>query len=550
MDMKIALAQYNYKIGDIRKNADVIIKAIQEAENQKADIIVFSELALCGYPPYDLLHYDEFIKACNTSVEEIKKHTQNIAVILGLPEVNPNIKGKPFFNAAFVIYNGKIIHKAYKSLLPDYDVFDECRYFEPAQEFKIFVFKEKRIGITICEDIWHIDNESLYNIIPMEELKKQAPDLVINISASPFDYTQQQKRYRIIKKNAEKYQVPIVYVNQIGAHTDLIFDGCSMGVNKNGHIISLCKAFEEDMVYCNPFETNAHITLDNIFEQEKMSLMHRALVLGIKDYFDKSGLKKAVLGLSGGIDSAVTYALAVEALGKDNVFGIMLPSQYSSQHSIDDAVALAENMDGKYAIIPIENSFNVVNNALSDLFAALPNDITEENIQARLRAVILMAYANKYGSVLLNTSNKSEAAVGYGTLYGDMCGGLAVLADVYKTEVYQLANYLNRNGIVIPENSITKVPSAELRPEQKDSDSLPEYDILDKILFNHIENALTSKDIYALGFAKETVDKVLKLVAFNEYKRFQSPPVLRISPKAFGSGRKIPIVANLIFGKL
>ncbi|MDD3875185.1 MAG: NAD+ synthase [Bacteroidales bacterium] len=538
--MKIAIAQNNYKVGDILGNVNKITNSIQKAKEQNVDLVVFSELCICGYPPYDLLNFDSFINACENALKTISKVTENIAVIIGGPTRNPDPKGKALFNSAFLIIEGVIQNTVHKALLPDYDVFDECRYFEPETTLNVIDFKGVKIALTICEDLWNIGNEGLYKVNPMEVLKQQSPDIIINIAASPFDYEQQEKRYGILKANAEKYKTPLVYVNQVGAHTDLIFDGASLVLDSKGEVLKSLKSFEEDFAIVELQKEN----ISKPFEaRPKIELIHDALVLGIRDYFRKSGLTKAVLGLSGGIDSALTYVLAVKALGVENVFGLLMPSEFSSAHSIEDALKSVEKVGGTYEIIPIKDAFNSVSETMLPVFKDLPFNLTEENIQARLRALILMAYSNKFGHVLLNTSNKSEAAVGYGTLYGDMCGGLAVLADIYKTEVYELSKFINRNKEIIPYNSIHKAPSAELRPGQKDSDSLPEYAILDQILYRHIELAKSAKEIVSEGFDEITVLKIIRLVYLNEYKRFQAAPVLRVSPKAFGSGRKLPIVA-------
>lgn len=539
--MKIAIAQINYKAGDIENNTHKIISAIAKAKQAKADMVVFSELCVCGYPPYDLLGFEAFLNACNKSVDEITRHTEDIAVIIGAPEQNKDVKAKPLYNAAYFIYQKEIKHKAYKGLLPDYDVFDECRYFEPHKDFEVYNFKGKKIALTICEDLWNIGREGLYKVNPMEALSEQSPDLIVNIAASPFDYEQPQQRLNIMRANVEKYGTPLLYVNQVGAQTDLIFDGGSFAIDSNGHILQSCHLFEEDFRSVSIFENGTKIN-DNT--HSKIALIHKALVLGIKDYFQKSGLSKAVLGLSGGLDSALTYALAVEALGAANVHALLMPSAFSSEHSLTDAKALAANVGGTYDVIPINNSYEAVMENFTALFDGLKFDVTEENIQARLRGLLLMAYANKFGYMLLNTSNKSEAAVGYGTLYGDMCGGLSVLGDVYKTEIYELSKYINRNCEIIPPNSLSKAPSAELRPNQKDSDSLPDYELLDRILYLYIEKNLSATQIVAEGYPQNIVQKVLHLVNINEHKRYQTAPILRISPKAFGCGRKIPVVAS------
>ena len=540
--MKIALAQLNLHIGNFIDNTQTIIQHINKAKAAHADIVVFSELSVCGYPPNDLLSFSTFVDDCSRYVSEIASHAVGIAVVIGAPEANTDTKGKPLFNTAYFLYNGQEQNKAYKALLPDYDVFDEFRYFEPSKKFDIIHFKGKKWALTVCEDLWNIGNEGLYHISPMDALYAHKPDYIINIAASPFDYTQQQKRFEILRANVLKYKLPLIYVNQVGAHTSLIFDGGSMVFDKKARIVECCDYFNEDFKIIdieleNHKEIHPKITSD-------IEKIHDALVLGIRDYFKKSGLKKAVLGLSGGIDSAVTLVLAVKALGAENVSALLLPSFFSSEHSVNDAIISAENLDVNYQIISITDIYNAANKTLESVFSGKSFDLTEENMQARIRALILMAYSNKFGHVLLNTSNKSETAVGYGTLYGDMCGAISVLGDVYKTQVYELAHYINRNKEIIPLNTILKPPSAELRFEQKDSDSLPEYDILDKILFEYIENARTLKQIIALGYEEKLVERVIRLVNTNEFKRFQSAPVLRVSPKAFGSGRQIPIVAK------
>ena len=539
--MKIALAQLNYRIGDFEGNTKAIIENINKAKLAKANIVVFSELCVCGYPPNDLLSFSTFIDDCQKSVETIASHAHGIAVIIGAPEVNPDIKGKPLFNTAYFLSEGKIIHKSHKALLPDYDVFDEFRFFEPAKSFQVIDYLGKKIALTVCEDLWNIGQEGLYNICPMDILSRENTDLIINIAASPFDYTQSEKRLNILKANILKYKTPLVYVNQVGAHTALIFDGGSVALDEKANIIDSCCNFNEDFKV---------IDIDYIsktckeIEYLKIAKIHDALILGIRDYFHKSGLSKAILGLSGGIDSAVTLVLAVKALGAKNLMALLMPSQFSSEHSVNDAIKSAENLGVSYEILPVTDIFNASNKTLEGVFEGKPFDLAEENLQARIRALLLMAYSNKFGNVLLNTSNKSEAAVGYGTLYGDMCGAISVLGDLYKTQVYELADYINKDAEVIPQNTILKAPSAELKHDQKDSDSLPEYDILDKILFEYIENAQSQGQIIALGYKEELVKKVIRLVNINEFKRFQCPPILRVSPKAFGSGRQIPIVAK------
>ncbi|NJK84594.1 MAG: NAD+ synthase, partial [Bacteroidales bacterium] len=435
--------------------------------------------------------------------------------------------------------------------LPTYDIFDEYRYFEPNQTFCQVNFKGKKIALTICEDLWFeqpiltgFGKDKLYNVSPMEQLASEA-DFVINIAASPFSYTQEEIKRRILTSNASQYSIPIVYVNQVGANTDLIFDGGSMVINAHGEVVKRMEMFHEEICDIETEEIfSSRLKSDLQPSTGYIRNIHDALILGITDYFRKMGFRSAVLGLSGGIDSAVTLYLAVKALGNENVRVLLLPSKYSSDHSVTDAVKLAENLKIRYDTITIKDIVNEFDMALYPVFGNLPPDIAEENIQARVRGNLLMAISNKFGNILLNTSNKSEAAVGYGTLYGDMSGGLSVLGDVYKTDVYKLAAYINRGEEIIPENIIQKPPSAELRPDQKDTDSLPEYGVLDVILFNYIERKKSFHDIVEMGIDEKTVEKILKLVNSSEYKRYQTPPILRISSKAFGTGRRMPLVAR------
>lgn len=544
--MRIALAQINYHIGNFENNEKKVIDAIHKAKEQKADLIVFAELSISGYPPRDFLEFKDFINKCNAAIERIAKECTGIAAIIGSPSENPDVKGKDLYNTAFFLSEGKVISKHYKTLLPNYDVFDEYRYFEPNNIFKTIDYKGKRLAITICEDLWNIGDDLLYRGNPMDELYKQNPDIIINIAASPFSYDQAEKRKEILLQNVKKYKLPLIYVNHVGAQTELLFDGGCMVINSNGIIADELDYFKEDFrVY--DLEKIEEITSPVIKEEpSKIALIHDALVMGIKNYFQKLGFKKAILGLSGGIDSAVTIVLAAEALGNENVRAVMLPSMFSTGHSIKDAEDLTKNLHIPYDVIAIEETFKSFESVLKPYFKDLPFNIAEENIQARVRGVILMALSNKFGYILLNTSNKSEAAVGYGTLYGDMNGGLSVLGDVYKTEVFELARYINREKEIIPKNTITKPPSAELRPEQKDSDSLPDYETLDKILYQYIELRRGPNELIEMGFDEAVIRKTLKLVNTSEYKRHQTPPILRVSPKAFGMGRRMPIVAKYL----
>lgn len=545
--MKIALAQLNYHIGDFEANTKKIIETLHQQKQEGTDLVVFSELCISGYPPRDFLEYPEFIQLCESAANDVAKACQGIACIIGLPIQNPLIEGKDLYNAAYFIADGEIKQVVRKALLPTYDVFDEYRYFEPAHEFKCVDYKGHKIALTICEDLWNLGDNPLYKTCPMDELIKEGPDFMINIAASPFAYNHDEERIFILSQNCRKYNLPLFYVNHVGAQTELIFDGGSLVFDKAGDIVSEFNYFEEDLRVFNVEQVQSSIVLSK--EKNRPTdteQVYQALVLGIKDYFTKSGFTKATLGLSGGIDSAVVCALACEALGADNVMAVLMPSKYSSDHSIKDAEDLAKNIGCKSTIIPIKTVADAFDETLKDEFEGLEANLTEENIQARSRGIIMMAMSNKFGYILLNTSNKSESAVGYGTLYGDMCGAISVIGDCYKTQVYQLAEYINREQEIIPINTITKAPSAELRPDQKDSDSLPDYDILDKILFEYIEMRKSSKAIIADGYDEALVNRILKMVNKAEFKRYQTPPILRVSPKAFGMGRRMPIVGKYL----
>ena len=543
--MKIALAQLNYHIGNFEQNTKHIIAHIDLAKEKGADLVVFSELAICGYSPNDFLEFPDFITLCEEAAQTIATHCVGIACILGLPIKNEVLEGKDLYNAAYFIEDGKVRVVTKKALLPTYDVFDEYRYFEPNNQFECITFKGKKIALTICEDLWNIDEDPLYVSCPMDTLIKESPDLMINIAASPFNYRHDEDRIQILATNAKKYQLPLFYVNQVGAQTEILFDGGSLVFDEAGEVKAEMKYFEEDL---QVFDLDEIQNVKNKYpaaeRDSDIMQIHDALIMGIKDYFRKSGFSKAVLGLSGGIDSAIVCALACRALGPENVMAVLMPSKYSTDHSIKDALDLVNNIGCKHEIIEIKAAADAFDGMLAKPFANLPFNLTEENIQARCRGIVLMAMSNKFGYILLNTSNKSECAVGYGTLYGDMCGALGVIGDVYKTQIFQLARYINKDGEVIPENTIVKPPSAELRPDQKDSDSLPDYDILDQILFQHIELKKGSKAIIAEGFDPALVLRILKMVNAAEFKRFQTPPILRVSPKAFGIGRRMPIVGK------
>jgi len=563
--MKIFLAQQNYHIGNFEYNTQKIIKAIEEAKAQGGDLIVFSELCVCGYPPRDFLEFNDFINQCYQSIDRIKEHADTIGVLVGSPARNPKIEGKDLFNAAFLLYEKEIKAEVHKTLLPTYDVFDEYRYFEPSMEWHVVPFKGKKLAITICEDIWNIDDNPLYIICPMDKMMHEQPDIMVNISASPFDYMHEEGRKKVIRNNVLKYKLPMVYCNAVGSQTEIVFDGASLVFDKDGNLCKALPAFEEtvqsvtlkdDGTICeniverapaSPGKGNVvHITQQVLEPEENIDRIYRALVMGIKDYFAKMGFTKAILGSSGGIDSAVTLALACDALGKENVRAVLMPSPYSTEHSVNDAVQLSEALQNPYDIIRINTIYEAFLTTLKPIFQDLPFSLAEENIQSRTRGNLLMSIANKFGYILLNTSNKSELATGYGTLYGDMAGGLGVLGDCYKTQVYALARYINRDKEIIPDNIINKAPSAELRPDQKDSDSLPEYEVLDQILFQYIEKRQGPAEIKAQGFNAALVDRTLALVNRNEYKRNQFCPIIRVSPKAFGVGRRVPIVGKYL----
>lgn len=549
--MKIALAQLNYIVGNFEHNSQLIIEHIEKAKQEQVDLVVFSEMSVCGYMPHDLLEQHDFIVKCRNYVDLIAKHCINITAIVGSPMVNPEKKGKQLFNSACVLANGKLKQTINKTLLPTYDIFDEYRYFEPNDEYKLIEINGEKIALTICEDLWDKQPSAyvgakgaLYKKSPMEELAKLNPSLIVNIAASPYSYNQGGVRKMVLEQNAEKYNIPLFYVNQVGGNTELIFDGDSMVINQDGKIVTRMRRFESDYQVINTNALNASKIYKESSENDYIAEIHDALILGIKDYFGKMGFKTATLGLSGGIDSALTLALVERALGAENIHVLLMPSKYSSDHSVNDAVELAENLGVKYDTLAIQPIVDAFEKTMSGVFAGREADVTEENIQARVRGTMVMALSNKFGHILLNTSNKSEAAVGYSTMYGDMNGGLSVLGDVYKSDVFKLSRYINKDKEIIPENSIVKPPSAELRPDQKDSDSLPEYDLLDGILFQYIEQKLSASEIIAQGYNAEVVNKVLHLVNINEYKRFQTPPILRISSKAFGFGRKMPLVAK------
>lgn len=539
--MKITIAQLNYHVGDFSGNLEKMKKAVSAAKAEDSDLICFAELATCGYPPRDFLNFADFIQKADECVQELAKLSDGIGILVGSPTRNPVPEGKDLYNSGYFLSDGKVAFIQHKALLPTYDVFDEYRYFQPADYFSTFTFKGVRIALTICEDMWNVGNENpLYTICPMDELMKENPDVMINLSASPFAYDHAPERIHVLRTNVLRYKLPLFYVNQVGAQTELIFDGGSLVFSANGKIFDELPFFENCIRTYSLNEVSANEQNKEI-SKDKYPLIHDALLLGLKDYFGKLGLSKAILGLSGGIDSAVTAVLATRALGKKNVSVVLMPSEFSSDHSIEDARILAENLGISHTIFPINDLYDTWLKNLQPHFKDLPFGLAEENLQARIRGTLLMAFSNKFGPILLNTSNKSEMAVGYGTLYGDMCGGLSVIGDLYKTEVYELAAFINKDEIIIPVNTLTKPPSAELRPGQKDADSLPDYAILDQILYLYIEKNQGPDEIIAAGFDAALVARILRLVNINEFKRHQTAPVLRISPKAFGMGRRMPI---------
>jgi NAD+ synthase (glutamine-hydrolysing) len=611
--MKIFLAQQNYHIGNFEDNAKKIIDGINKAKEVGADLVMFSELCICGYPPRDFLEFKDFIRHCYDTLDRIKQHADDIGVLVGSPAHNPQKEGKDLFNAAFLLHEKEIKAEIHKTLLPNYDVFDEYRYFEPAFEWKCIDFKGKKLAVTICEDIWNLGDNPLYRITPMEMLIKEKPDVMLNISASPYNYAADVVRRSIMEAHTLKYGLPMLYCNTVGSQTEIVFDGGSLIYDANGNLVKEMKYFEEDYYLADlaslkssggePLRSNTlpieacfnpyHIaeskesdnpstttvntpiavnsqasekkegserryyyspaevgrdsdTLKYLTETKNIQEIHDALILGIRDYFTKMGFKKATLGASGGIDSAVVQALAVEALGKENVHVLLMPSQYSSDHSVTDAEKLSSNLGNRYDLIAIKNVYESFLQSLHPIFKDLPFNVAEENIQSRARGNLLMGVANKMGYILLNTSNKSELATGYGTLYGDMAGGLSVLGDLYKTQVYALGRYINKDQEIIPNNILVKEPSAELRPNQKDSDSLPDYATLDRVLYQYIELRQGPKEIIGQGYDPKVVARILKLVNTNEYKRNQFCPIIRVSSKAFGVGRRLPIVAKYL----
>jgi NAD+ synthetase len=541
--MKIALAQLDYTIGDINGNAQKIIEAAKQAKN--ADLVVFSEMSVTGYFPADCMGYDNLIKGCNSALELIAQKCYDIPLLLGCPISCGDEEKNEYFNCAVFLYQGQ--RQVFKKSKLSANPLSDERYFFKASDEKdsLLEIKEMKIAVTIGEDLSNWAEDPLLIENKMDSLCALQPDLVVNLAAVVFDYTMPHKSCELLRQTVLKHEIPLIYVNQIGANANLIYDGGSMVFANNAHVDRRLPFFEEAVEVIDTDSLyNFRTRTDNMAIPEKMGLIHDALTLGIRDYFSKGGFKTAVLGLSGGLDSALVAYFAEKALGAENVRVVLLPSQFSTDHSVNDARSLAEKLNIKYDIVPIKPIYDSFMNTLNPIFENRPFDVTEENLQARIRGVVLMAVSNKFGNVLLNTSNKSEASVGYGTLYGDLCGSLSVIGDVYKSEAFDLARYINKEDEIIPWHTINKAPSAELRPDQKDTDSLPDYDLLDKILFQYIENSKSAEDIADLGFDKKTVDRVVAMVNRSEFKRHQVAPILRVSPRAFGPERNIPIVSR------
>ncbi|MCX6956428.1 MAG: NAD+ synthase [Verrucomicrobia bacterium] len=563
--MRLGLAQFNPTVGDLAGNRRKILDAYAALVAQGAELVVFPELAVCGYPPRDLLFKRRFVPDVAESLAQIAAATGAVPAVIGTVELNPTGRGRPFYNSAAFCYRGAVVAVGRKCLLPTYDVFDEDRYFEPATSPTVVEHAGRRIGLTICEDIWThpmISTRRLYSgRMPIEQLADQKCDLMVNLSASPWHSAKENVRQNlVVAEAARSLGCPVAYVNAVGGNDELIFDGRSHVVDAQGHVTAGLAAFAEELRVvevgpASPKSSGAFSTapfapvspaLHPSFEQSEMSDIYHALVLGLRDYAQKSGFKRALIALSGGIDSAVVAVLAAEAFGPENVIGVSLPSSISSQHSRDDARLLAENLGIRFETIAIADAVAATETALGPIFAGRPRDVTEENIQARVRGVLMMALSNKFGALLLTTGNKSEMAVGYCTLYGDMCGGLAVISDVFKMQIYALSRWINRDRAIIPVNTIEKPPSAELRPGQVDQDSLPPYDVLDALLKGYVEEGLSRRDLIAQGFAEAVVADVIRKVDLNEYKRKQAAPGLKITPLAFGVGRRIPIVQKYV----
>lgn len=550
--MKIALAQINPTVGDFTGNIAKIVSASQRAAGSGARLTLFSELSVCGYPPADLLDKPSFLARCVTAVDELRQATATLptAVLIGVALPAPSGSGKQAVNAAVLLDKGQVLLEQHKMLLPFYDVFDEQRYFAPATSQKVVELEGERLAVTICEDAWNDKNfwpQRLYPVDPIEDLMHQRPTLLINISASPFWHGKRQIRQRMLAAIATHHKIPVFLSNQVGGNDSLIFDGSSFGMAADGTLLAEAASFREDIVMAESSTVTGRVpTLADAGADDETEAAYGALVLGTRDYVLKTGFRKALIALSGGIDSALVAAIAVDALGAENVLGIGMPSQYSSTGSIEDSRKLAANLGIRFEILPIAGLFQEFTHTLQPIFTGTKPDLTEENLQSRIRGTLMMALSNKFSSLVLTTGNKSEMAVGYCTLYGDMVGALAVIGDLVKTRVYALCRWVNRNGEIIPEAILTKPPSAELRPDQKDTDSLPPYDVLDPILEAYVERYESPAQIVAAyGFPPSTVEHVVHLVERTEYKRQQAAPVLKVTPKSFGAGRRFPIAARV-----
>ncbi|MEM7713467.1 MAG: NAD+ synthase [Cyanobacteria bacterium P01_A01_bin.68] len=551
--MKITIAQINPIIGDLTGNAQKILEAANKATSEKTNLLLTPELSLCGYPPRDLLLKPDFVEAMGIALQQLATDLPpDLGVLVGIVENNPKADisgGKSLYNSVALLHEGKVKQVFHKRLLPTYDVFDEHRYFEPGLQTNYFIFDNVKIGVTICEDLWNDEEffgKRSYSINPIAELSKLDVNLIVNLSASPYTFGKQSFREAMLKHSATRFDKPIIYINQVGGNDDLIFDGRSFALNRSGEIISRACGFESDLRQIEFDKTRQDLNISSIadnYESDDEEIW-QALVLGVKDYVKKCGFSKVVLGLSGGIDSSIVAAIASAALGRENVLGVLMPSPYSSESSIKDADDLAINLGIKTEKLPIGNLMQSYDETFAELFANTEFGLAEENIQSRIRGSLLMAISNKFGYLLLSTGNKSEMAVGYCTLYGDMNGGLAVIADVPKTRVYSICNWLNRNKEVIPQNVLIKPPSAELKPGQLDQDSLPDYEILDDILQRLINDYQSVEQIIAAGHNAEVVNRIIKMVARAEFKRRQAPPGIKITDRAFGTGWRMPIASN------
>jgi NAD+ synthetase len=542
--MNIGVLQLNPTVGDFAGNRAKLLHSYGKATKLGAEFVLAPELFLCGYPPRDLLLREDFIGANLSALEETAKAVGAVPLCVGFVDRNLEKPGRALRNAAAVLQNGKIIWRTSKSLLPTYDVFDEDRYFEPAKKIEPFVFNDKKIGITICEDIWNDEDfwpERLYRRDPVKELMAQGVEMILNISASPWHDGKERMRLEMLRRIARDERMPLVYTNAVGANDELIFDGHSVALDARGEVVALGKGFAEEIFVADLSQGGKRKVEKRSDFPPREQQLFAALSLGIRDYVNKCGFKSAIVGLSGGIDSALVGVLATDALSAENVLGVAMPARYSSEGSLSDAAALAKNLGIRYEVLPIEPAFKSVEAQLQKVFAGTKPNEAEENVQSRLRGVTLMALSNKFGALVLTTGNKSEMAVGYCTLYGDMCGALAPLADVFKTDIYKIARWINREKAIIPEKSISKPPSAELRPNQTDQDSLPPYETLDVILELYIVGQLGRDEIIRRGFDAAVVNDVINKVTFSEYKRRQAAPGLKVSPRAFGIGRRIPV---------